>query len=109
MPSLPKGQRHPVELRERAVRMVFEHQHEYPSQWKAIESIAGKLDLHRETLRVWVRRAEVDDGRRPGLTTDERARMKDLERENKELRRANEILKAASAFFGAELDRQSKR
>jgi len=109
MPALPKGQRHPAELRERAVRMVFEHQHEYPSQWKAIESIAGKLDLHRETLRVWVRRAEVDDGRRPGLTTDERARMKDLERENKELRRANEILKAASAFFGAELDRQSKR
>jgi transposase len=109
MPSLPKGQRHPAELRERAVRMVFEHQHEYPSQWKAIESIAAKLDIHHETLRVWVRRAEVDDGRRPGLTTDERARMKELERENKELRRANEILKAASAFFGAELDRQSKR
>jgi transposase len=89
--------------------MVFEHQHEYPSQWKAIESIAGKLDIHHETLRVWVRRAEVDQGTRPGLTTDERARMKELERENKELRRANEILKAASAFFGAELDRQSKR
>jgi transposase len=109
MPSLPKGQRHPAELRERAVRMVFEHQHEYPSQWKAIESIASKLDVHHETLRLWVRRAEVDDGRRPGLTTEERARMKELERENKELRRANEILKAASAFFGAELDRQSKR
>lgn len=109
MPSLPKGQRHPAELRERAVRMVFEHQHEYPSQWKAIESIAGKLDIHHETLRIWVRRAEVDQGTRPGLTTDERARMKELERENKELRRANEILKAASAFFGAELDRQSKR
>ena len=109
MPSLPKGQRHPAELRERAVRMVFEHQHEYPSQWKAIESIAEKLDVNRETLRLWVRRAEVDDGRRPGLTTDERARMKELERENRELRRANEILKAASAFFGAELDRQSKR
>jgi transposase len=109
MPALPKGQRHPAELRERAVRMVFEHQHEYPSQWKAIESIAAKLDLNRETLRVWVRRAEVDDGRRPGLTTDERARIKELERENKELRRANEILKAASAFFGAELDRQSRK
>ena len=106
MPSLPKGQRHPAELRERAVRMVFEHQHEYPSQWKAIESIAGKLDLNRETLRVWVRRAEVDDGRRPGLTSDERARMKELERENRELRRANEILKAASAFFARELDPQ---
>ena len=79
MPSLPKGQRHPAELRERAVRLVFEHQDEYPSQWKAIESIAQKLDINRETLRVWVRRAEVDDGRRPGLTTDERARMKDLE------------------------------
>jgi transposase len=109
MPSLPRGQKHPDELRERAIRMVFEHQDEYPSQWKAIESIAEKLDINRETLRVWVRRAEVDDGRRPGLTTDERARMKELERENKELRRANEILKAASAFFGAELDRQSRK
>jgi transposase len=109
MPALPKGQRHPAELRERAVRMVFEHQHEYPSQWKAIESIAAKLDIHHETLRLWVRRAEVDEGRRPGLTTDERARMKELERENKELRRANEILKAASAFFAAELDRPQQR
>lgn len=109
MPSLPKGQRHPAELRERAVRMVFDHTHEYPSQWKAIESIASKLDINRETLRVWVRRAEVDTGHRPGVTTDERERIKQLERENKELRRANEILKAASAFFGAELDRQSKR
>ena len=97
------------EVRERAVRMVFEHQHEYPSRWKAIESIAEKLDINRETLRVWVRRVEVDDGRRPALTTDERARMKDLEREVKELRRANEILKAAAHFFGAELDRQPKR
>jgi transposase len=109
MPSLPKGQRHPAELRERAVRLVFEHQDEYSSLCMAIEAIATKLDIHRETLRVWVRRAEVDDGRRPGLTTDERARMKELERENRELRRANEILKAASAFFGAELDRQSKK
>ena len=109
MPSLPKGQRHPTELRERAVRMVLDHAHEYASQWKAIESIAEKLGIHRETLRLWVRRAEVDAGSRPGLTSDERARMRELERENKELRRANEILKAASAFFGAELDRQSKR
>ena len=109
MPSLPKGQRHPVELRERAVRMVLEHQHEYPSQWKAIESVAEKLGVHRETLRVWVRRVEVDDGRRPGVTSEERARIQELERENKELRRANEILKSASAFFGAELDRQSKK
>ena len=90
MPSLPKGQRHPAELRERAVRMVFEHQHEYPSQWKAIGSIAEKLDVNRETLRLWVRRAEVDGGQRPGLTTYERTRMRELERENKELRRANE-------------------
>ena len=109
MTGATRGGKYPDELRERAVRMLFEHQDEYPSQWKAIESIAQKLDLHRETLRVWVRRAEVDQGTRPGLTTDERARMKELERENKELRRANEILKAASAFFGAELDRQSKR
>jgi transposase len=75
MPALPKGQRHPAELRERAVRMVFEHQREYPSQWKAIESIAAKLDIHHETLRLWVRRAEVDEGRRPGLTTDVRGGM----------------------------------
>ena len=84
--------------------MVLEHEHEYSSQWKAIGSIAEKLDINRETLRLWVRRAEVDEGRRPGLSTDERARIKDLERENKELRRANEILKAASAFFARELD-----
>jgi transposase len=109
MPGLPRGQKHPVELRERAVRMVFEHQHEYPSQWKAILSVAQKLDLNRETLRNWVRQAEVNAGRRPGLSSDERERMKQLERENKELRRANEILKAASTFFGAELDRQSRR
>ena len=96
---------YPPEFRERAVRMVLEHQGEYPSQWKAILSIAEKLDVHRETLRNWVRRAEVDDGRRPGLTTDERAKMRELERESKELRRANEILKRASAFFAAELDR----
>ena len=101
--------RYPVEVRERAVRMVREHEHEYPSQWKAIESISKKLGVNHETLRVWVRRAETDAGERPGLTTDERVRMRQLEKENKELRRANEILKAASAFFGAELDRQSKK
>jgi len=101
--------RYPDEFRERAVRMVLDHQHEYPSQWKAIESIAKKLSVNHETLRQWVRRAETDAGTRPGITTDERTRMKALERENKELRRANEILKAASAFFGAELDRQSKK
>jgi transposase len=89
--------------------MVFEHQDEYPTQWKAIQSISAKLKVNHESLRQWVRRAETDAGFRPGLTTDERARMKELERENRELRRANEILKAASAFFGAELDRQSQR
>jgi transposase-like protein len=89
--------------------MVFEHQHEYPSQWKAIESIAEKLNVHRESLRSWVRRGEVDRGERPGLTSEERERLKQLERENKELRRANDILKAAASFFGAELDRQSKK
>ena len=86
---------YPPEVRERAVRMVFEHQGEYPSQWKAIESISAKLSINHETLRQWVRRAEVDAGARPGLTTDERARTRALERENRELRRANEILKAA--------------
>jgi transposase len=101
--------RYPVEVRERAVRLVFEHQGEYPSQWKAIESIAKKLSINHETLRQWVRRAETDAGERPGLTTDERARMKQLERENRELRRANEILKAASAFFARELDPQTPR
>src|ERR1700728_1306902 len=95
---------YPPEVRERAVRMVFDHQGEYSSQWKAIESIAAKLSINHETLRIWVRRAETDAGERPGLSTDERARMKELEKENSELRRANEILKAASAFFARELD-----
>lgn len=106
MPEQHKRTRapYPPEVRERAVRMVFEHQGEYSSQWAAITSIADKLSIHRETLRIWVRRAEVDGGRRAGLTTDERARIRQLERENAELRRANEILKAASAFFARELD-----
>ena len=101
--------RYPDEMRGRAVRMVFDHQHEYPSQWKAIESISKKLNINHETLRIWVRRAETDAGARPGLTTDERAKMKDLEREVKELRRANEILKAAATFFARELDPQPPR
>ena len=100
---------YPPEVRERAVRIVFEHQGEYPSQWKAIESISAKLSINHETLRQWVRRAETDAGQRPGVTSDERVRMRELEREVKELRRANEILKAAAHFFGAELDRQSPR
>lgn len=97
------------EVRERAVRMVFEHREQYESQWAAITSIAEKIGCAAETLRSWVRQAERDAGKRPGLTTDERAKLKQLERENFELRRANEILKTASAFFAAaELDRKLK-
>lgn len=96
--------RYPAELRERAVRMVFEAEQHTGSQWEAICSIAEKLGPTPETVRKWVRRVEIDEGQRPGLTTDERDRLKALERENRELRRANEILKSASAFFAAELD-----
>ena len=97
------------EVRERAVRMVLEHQDEHDSQWAAIVSIAEKIGCSAETLRHWVRQAERDQGRRPGLTTDERQRLKQLERENFELRRANEILKKAAAYFAqAELDRRPK-
>jgi len=84
--------------------MVLEHRRDYPSQWATISSIAAKCGMTAETLRKWVRQAEVDSGGRAGLTTDERERLRNLERENKELRRANEILKAASAFFARELD-----
>lgn len=87
------------ELRDRAVRMVQEHAHEYPSQWAAIRSVAEKLDCTTEGLRRWVRQAERDQGRRPGVSTSERARVKELERENRELKRANDILRKASAFF----------
>ncbi len=97
------------EVRERAVRMVQEHRGEYPSLWAAIESIAPKIGCVPQTLNEWVKREEVDSGQREGLTTSERERLKQLERENKELRRANDILKTASAFFAqAELDRRLK-
>ncbi len=97
------------EVRDRAVRMIFEHRGEYASEWEAMRSISSKIGCTAETLRKWVRQAEVDSGRRGGLTSEERARMKELERENRELRRANEILKKASAYFAqAELDRRPK-
>jgi transposase len=101
--------KYPAEVRERAVRLVVEQQREHGSQWAAMESIAGKIGCTAETLRKWVRQAERDSGARPGLTTSERERLKDLERENRELKRANEILRKASAFFAqAELDRRPK-
>jgi transposase len=93
-----------MEVRERAVRLVLEHAGEYPSQWAALRSIASKCGMTPETLRKWVRRAEVDAGSRPGVTTEEHKRLVELERENRELRRANEILKTAAAFFARELD-----
>ena len=97
------------EVRERAVRMVQEHRNEYPSQWAAIESIAPKIGCVAQTLHDWVKKHEIDTGMRDGVTSEERDRIKSLERENKELRRANEILKLASAFFAqAELDRKLK-
>ena len=97
------------EVRDRAVRMVLEQQDKHASQWAAITSIAEKIGCTPETLRSWLRQAERDQGTRPGLTTEERARLKQLERENFELRRANEILRKASAYFAqAELDRRAK-
>src|SRR5438309_12128808 len=99
---------YPPEVRERAVRMLLDHQHEYPSQWKAIESISAKLSINHETLRIWVRRAETDAGQRPGLSSDERARMKELEREVKELRRANELAESTGGRTGPMTIRSSR-
>src|SRR5262245_22452720 len=97
------------EVRERAVRMGSEHQAEHEWQWSAMRSVAEKIGCTTETLRHWVRQAERDQGRRPGLTTNERQRLQELERENRELKRANEILRKASAFFAqAELDRRPR-
>ena len=96
--------RYPAELRDRAVRLVFEAERHTESQWEAIRSVADKLGPTAETVRKWVRQAEIDDGHRAGVTSQERERIRQLERENRELRRANEILKTASAFFAAELD-----
>ena len=106
---MSKQKRYPQEVRERAVRMVLDHEDQYASQWEAMRSIATKIGCSPESLRNWVRRAEVDSGRRGGVTSDERVRMKDLEKENRELRRANEILRKASAYFAqAELDRRPR-
>ena len=105
---MARSSRYPPEVRERAVRMVLNQEGEHGSQWAAICSISDKLGMTSETLRRWVRQTETDEGRRAGLTTDERERLKDLELENRELRRANEILKSAAAFFGAELDRRQR-
>ena len=97
------------EVRERAVRMVFEHAPEHPSQWAAMRSVGDKLGIRTASLRRWVRQAERNAGTRPGLTTTEREELKRLQRENVELKRANEILRKASAFFAqAELDRRAK-
>jgi transposase-like protein len=104
-----KSNRFSPEIRERAVRMVQEHRGEYTSMWAAIESIAPKIGCVAQTLHEWVLKQEVDAGLRDGVTSEERDRIKALERENKELRRANEILKLASAFFAqAEFDRKLK-
>ena len=101
--------KYPAEVRDRAVRLALEHRDEYPSEWAALSSIAAKCGMTAETLRKWVKQAQVDAGGRGGLTFDERQRLRELERENRELRRANEILKAASTFFARELDPRPPR
>ena len=101
---MTRSNRYPSEVRERAMRLVQEHRDHYTSEWAAITSIAEKCGMTPETLRIWIRRDLVDSGSRQGVTTDEKNRVRELERENKELRRANEILKAAAAFFARELD-----
>lgn len=106
---MAKNKRYPAEVRERAVRLVVEHRGEYATEWAAICSIAEKFGCSSETLRSWVRRTEVDGGVRLGTTTADAQRIKELERECRELRRANEILKVASVFFARELDPQLRR
>ncbi len=106
---MSKANRYSPEVRERAVRMVLEHQSDYPSQWQAIQSIAAKIGCSPDSLKAWLKRTQIDAGEEPGTTTAERERVKALEKEVKELRRANEILRTASAFFAAaELDRKLK-
>jgi transposase len=106
---MTKTKRYPPEVRERAVRLVLEHREEYASMWAAVSSIAAKFGCSAQTLQSWVRQAEIDDGVRPGTSSADGERIRELERENRELRRANDILKAASAFFARELDPQPRR
>jgi transposase len=100
---------YPTEVRERAARLVLETRDQYKTEYEAIRSISAKLDVGAESLRKWVRQAEIDTGAKPGTTTEESAQLKALKRKNAELKRANEILKAAASFFAAELDRPHAR
>ena len=106
---MPSNRSYSAEVRERAVRLYFDHRGEFSSDWAAMRSIGEKLGIAAETLRNWVRRVEVDQGQRPGVTTDEHERLGVLERENRELRRANAILRDASVFFATELDGRPRR
>ena len=107
---MSRSSRYSPEFRERAVRMLLEQQSEYSSEWAAMGAIASKLGCTAETLRKWVRQSEIDQGKREGLSSSERERLKELERENRELKQANEILRKASAYFAqAELDRRPKK
>jgi transposase len=109
MERMGSARRYPPELRDRAVRMVYEWREARGRNDGGLKEVGQKLGVHAESIRNWLRQAEIDGGKRDGLTTEERQRMRQLERENFELRRANEILKSAAAFFGAELDRRPKR
>jgi transposase-like protein len=107
---MSKSSRYSPEFRERAVRLLFEQQDQHASQWAAMNAIAGKVGCTAETLRKWVRQSEIDQGKRGGLSSTEQERLKELERENRELKQANEILRKASAYFAqAELDRRPKK
>jgi transposase len=105
----PSSKRYPPELKERAIRMVRDLRREDPGDHGVVSRVARQLGVGTESLRLWVKQADVDAGARPGLTTEERAELTELRKENRELRRANDILQAAATFFGAELDRRHKK